>query len=310
MKKILIDCDNTIGLKDCDMDDALAIMYLLGNPQATVLGITTTYGNNEEDKVYDCTRKLLADLSLSHIPVVSGEGTLGSRGSLAPKFLVEQVNNHKNDIYLLAIGSLTNLQAAYELDNAFFDKLSGIVLMGGITEPLLVNGIPMKELNFSCDPKAAETVLTKGHNVSILSGNHCAEYIIHNEEYKERLCKGSQMGEYIYNATKYWFSFKRREYQVDGFVPWDALAANYLMMPELYSENKVPCCVSEKNLKDGLIDIKGKANTIVNLPVIGYWESIKDEMIDKWLNVGGKDNECRQEINGDIGQGICGEFAV
>ena len=29
MKKIIFDCDNTFGVKDCDVDDGLALMYLL-----------------------------------------------------------------------------------------------------------------------------------------------------------------------------------------------------------------------------------------------------------------------------------------
>ena len=39
MKKIIFDCDNTFGVKDCDVDDGLALMYLLGNRETQLLGI-------------------------------------------------------------------------------------------------------------------------------------------------------------------------------------------------------------------------------------------------------------------------------
>ena len=46
MKKIILDCDNTMGVIDCDVDDGLALLYLLGCPDVNLLGITCTYGNN------------------------------------------------------------------------------------------------------------------------------------------------------------------------------------------------------------------------------------------------------------------------
>ena len=47
MRKIIHDCDCTFGINGCDVDDGLALLYLLGDGQAEVLGVTTTYGNNK-----------------------------------------------------------------------------------------------------------------------------------------------------------------------------------------------------------------------------------------------------------------------
>lgn len=49
MKKIVFDCDNTFGIKNCDVDDGLALMYLLGSREAEFLGVTSTYGNSSLD---------------------------------------------------------------------------------------------------------------------------------------------------------------------------------------------------------------------------------------------------------------------
>ena len=43
MKRIIYDCDNTFGIKDCDVDDGLALIYLLGSKEAELLGVSTTY---------------------------------------------------------------------------------------------------------------------------------------------------------------------------------------------------------------------------------------------------------------------------
>lgn len=52
MKHIVYDCDNTFGVPRCDVDDGLALLYLLGCEEAWVHGITAAYGNNKIDVVY------------------------------------------------------------------------------------------------------------------------------------------------------------------------------------------------------------------------------------------------------------------
>lgn len=46
MKKVLFDCDNTMGLPGRDVDDGLALLYLLGREDVDLKGVTTTYGNS------------------------------------------------------------------------------------------------------------------------------------------------------------------------------------------------------------------------------------------------------------------------
>ena len=62
MKKIIFDCDNTFGVKDCDVDDGLALMYLLGSREAQLLGITSTYGNSSLDVVQAVNLRMLEEL--------------------------------------------------------------------------------------------------------------------------------------------------------------------------------------------------------------------------------------------------------
>ena len=37
MKNVIFDCDNTYGIKDCDVDDGLALIYLIGNSDVNLL---------------------------------------------------------------------------------------------------------------------------------------------------------------------------------------------------------------------------------------------------------------------------------
>ena len=46
IKRVLCDCDNTLGLQGRPMDDALALLYLLGREEdVDLLGIACNFGN-------------------------------------------------------------------------------------------------------------------------------------------------------------------------------------------------------------------------------------------------------------------------
>lgn len=136
-EKIVFDCDNTFGIKNCDVDDGLALMYLLGSREAEFLGVTSTYGNSSLDVVQAVNLRMLEELGRRDIPVKRGGEKRGCYQSEAAGFLAEMADRHPGELSILATGSLTNLRGAYERDRYFFEKVKEIVLMGGITSPLV-----------------------------------------------------------------------------------------------------------------------------------------------------------------------------
>ena len=75
-KKIFIDCDNSMGLEGRPMDDALAIMYLMGRPdEAEIVGIGCNFGNCTSAETFECTQQLLQEIGRSEIPVLKGNET-------------------------------------------------------------------------------------------------------------------------------------------------------------------------------------------------------------------------------------------
>lgn len=182
---------------------------------------------------------------------------------------------------------MTNLLAAYELDPYFFDKVSEIVLMGGITQPLMVNGRKMDELNFSCDPRAAEVVLTKGRNVSVVTGNQCIDAYFYRKDYDRLLHQNPKLGRYLAQQTAYWFAYYEKNYGMDGFIAWDVIAAIYMMEEGLYDPGCQRCQVSEKNLRQGWLPACETCGTKLKFPIIKSWDAVKTEMINKWINIGG-----------------------
>ncbi|SET56600.1 nucleoside hydrolase [Lacrimispora sphenoides] len=286
MKHVVFDCDNTFGVKDCDVDDGLALMYLLGCPEAKVHGITATYGNNRLDIVYNTSRNMLKELGRVDIPVKMGGEKCGAYESEAADYLAEMADKYAGALSILATGSLTNLRGAYERDNHFFEKVKEIVVMGGITSPLVFEKKVMNELNFSCDPFATWTVLTKGKNVSVITGNHCLKVLFTREEYKERLFgSDNRAAEFIREKTDYWFGYNEEDYGIGGFYNWDVTAAVYLMNPELFVDERKALLISTEDLKRGYLQEAEKGNCVCNLPVIDGEKAFKDHIYDAWMRV-------------------------
>lgn len=286
MKHVVFDCDNTFGVKDCDVDDGLALMYLLGCPEAKVHGITATYGNNRLDIVYNTSRNMLKEVGRKDIPVKLGGEKCGAYESEAADYLAEMADKYAGALSILATGSLTNLRGAYEKDNHFFEKVKEIVVMGGITSPLVFEKKVMDELNFSCDPFATWTVLTKGKNVSVITGNHCLKVLFTREEYKKRLFgTDNRAAEFIREKTDYWFGYNEEDYGIGGFYNWDVTAAVYLMNPELFTDERKTLLISTEDLKRGYLQEAKEGNCVCNLPVIGEEKAFKDRIYDAWMRV-------------------------
>lgn len=286
MKNIIFDCDNTYGVPDCDVDDGLTLIYLLGNDNANLLGVTTTYGNNKVEVVYPNTIKMVKDLKVEKLPILKGGSTPEDLDNEASDYLVKMANKYEGELSILATGSLTNLYGAYLKDSKFFKKVKEIVLMGGITEPLIFAKRQMDELNFSCDPIATYTVLTKGRNVSVITGNNCLKALVTREDYEREFKDYSNpIVSYIKEKADYWFDYNLDNYGINGTYNWDVTAAVYLMHPEFFKDDIYNMKISVEDLKQGFLNVNRDNNCVLNLPIIDKEELYNKNIYDTWKSV-------------------------
>lgn len=274
-----------MGVQGCDVDDGLALLYLIGSENANVCGITTTYGNNKIDVVYSNIKQMQKEIGREDIIVKKGGRCPGDYKNEASEYLAEMANRYPGELSILATGSLTNLQGAYEMEPNFFKYIKEIVLMGGITSPLVFDKKVMDELNFSCDSLAAYHVLKYGQEVSVITGNNCLKVLFTREEYMRELFHSEKrIAEYIREKTDYWFSYNQNGYGIKGFYNWDVTAAVYLMHPELFDKKERTFALSKEDLIKGYLreDKKGYS---LNLPEIKEELAFKRNIYDTWLEV-------------------------
>ncbi len=167
---ILLDTD--IG---SDIDDALALAYLLRQPRCELVGITTVSGEPQHraalaDAVCRAggrtdipihagtAQPLLVQQNQPHAPQAAAlaSGDWPHR-EFAPNtalgFLRETIHARPGEITLLAIGPLTNIALLFALAPEVPRLLKEVVLMGG-----WYFDRPQPEWNIRCDPHAAAMV--------------------------------------------------------------------------------------------------------------------------------------------------------
>jgi inosine-uridine nucleoside N-ribohydrolase len=179
--------DTDIG---SEMTDAAALCLAAISPEIQLLGVSTV----THDTVFRASvaKKFLYLLAKDNIPVSAGFGKetqhrwekqivfpegykplkLDERQGY--ELILDLADAHARDVTLVGIGTLTNIAKALEVDPALPEKVSRLVLMGGMIDPPVVDGkkIPIGfEYNFCNDNTGAEKIIRAGFNLTIVPGD-------------------------------------------------------------------------------------------------------------------------------------------
>lgn len=188
MKNLLIDTDP-------GMDDALAIALAHKSAALDIKAITAVTGNLPSDRTVANVLKVLDLLGAPDIPVAQGpmlplsgdypsdpfsHGSDGLAEShfadsareldarTAAQLIVDAVDAYANDITICALGPLTNIAQALEIDPDLPGKVSQLIIIGGsygetpYAWSQATGDNPVSEWNIFVDPEAAHSVFRAG----------------------------------------------------------------------------------------------------------------------------------------------------
>ena len=240
MHKVILDTD--IGT---DVDDALALAVLLGSKEVDLIGITTVYGDAQ---LRSTIAMHLCSLLNRSIPTFIGESKpisgrevwmSGSEGknfkdldSFTPQttsavdFLVQSVVAQPKSVDVIAIGPLTNIARAIQVDLDFAEKVKRVWIMGGDFTQSKV------EHNFKCDIDAAKIVMESNVPISILDLPSSQKTIIRMEEI-EQIRNAPVLGTILYSEIMSWIQPRNQ----DWTIPHDPIAALSLLAPEFFENS-------------------------------------------------------------------------
>lgn len=227
---IIHDCDNALGLFGSDVDDGLALLYLLARQDLSLAALTTCFGNASLPRVTNITAKLLAYMGRADLPLFAGARRAEDRSTDAARFLVEAAAEHPGRITLVATGPLTNLAAAAAHDSRFFSRLDRVICLGGNLFPARLGWRPVNELNFGADEQAARRVLRADCPVVVVPATSCLPVTFGRAD----LPRLAGLGAVFRRILARWLHCCRIARGLDHFVLWDILPVMFLTNPELF----------------------------------------------------------------------------
>jgi inosine-uridine nucleoside N-ribohydrolase len=169
---------------DTGTDDALALAYAVASPDIDLVAVTTVAGNVNVEQATANTLSVLDWLGSNVVPVhqgasrplvrphrdatqFHGESGLGSARlprserkighDKGPAAIIRMAKERPGELTLVAVGPLTNLAIALNVEPRLPDLLPSVVVMGGAFH-VPGNVTPAAEFNIFVDPEAAGQV--------------------------------------------------------------------------------------------------------------------------------------------------------
>lgn len=254
--KIVIDTDPGI-------DDAMAILFAHKSADLDIQGITTILGNASLEGTTRNALLLVERFSMD-VPVfagaprplelpeaappsfVHGDDGLGNidapgprlsvRDQTAAEYLSSITAANPGEITIVALGRLTNLALALQLDPELSDNVKNVVIMGGA---LGLNGIggnvtPCAEANIAGDPHAADIVFQSKLPLTMVGLDVTMKTLITEDFMQSIRDQGGEIGEFIYEISRFYDSFHRETLNMTAFPVHDASAIARVLHPGLF----------------------------------------------------------------------------
>lgn len=258
---------------DPGVDDAMAIALCVTHPDIDLVALTTVFGNVSVEQstrnaqfvldVFGATDVMVSKglgqpLVLppqAHSESVHGEDGLGNccdksrslnpesqhavlQELAAPEFIISQAKLYPGEITLIAVGPLTNVAKALELEPELPKLLRSLVIMGGaLDEP--GNVTPVAEANFFNDPHAADQVLSVHWPATVIGLDVTHKIMLTDSKLASLRDGAGDTGKLLWDSSRFYVDFyvkkgAAKEQQEPACAMHDVAAILYLLMPDAF----------------------------------------------------------------------------
>lgn len=247
--RIWIDADAACGTGERrDPDDCLALLSLTTARDIDIVGISTTFGNAPISVTDSVTREFVQQLRSGTRPslrVAKGCGAAAARcladgGSLDAQVALARAL-HAGVLEYVALGPLTNLAAVLTREPALARRITRVIeVMGrrpghrfhlsenrGVSAMLFGHGPIFRDLNAVMDSAAVKAVLGSGVSIVLVPYAAARQVSLHSQDL-DRIAGMGAAGLWVSDRSRSWLRWWRREVGLDGFYPFDLMAAAYV----------------------------------------------------------------------------------
>jgi purine nucleosidase len=262
---------------DTGIDDAFGLLYALGRPEISLVGVSAVAGNVSRDRAARNTRAVLALAGRPDVPVwlgaehplmgvardasdIHGESGLGHARLPDPApppdaphaidALIAASHEHAGRLIVVATGPLTNIALVVARDPGFAGRIARFVVMGGAFATS-GNTTAAAEFNIWHDPEAARMVFrafsAEDAAPSILVGLDVTRQTILSEADLDGLARacaalprGPALTGFLQDAARHYFDLMHSRGRKRELVMHDPLAVAVALDPSLVKTKAVP----------------------------------------------------------------------
>lgn len=256
MKRIVIDTD-------AGVDDAQAILLAFGHKDVEIVAFTTVNGNVGVDKTTANVLKVL-DVVGKDVPVftgcsrplinlphsaayVHGEDGLGDCGipvskrkpekKHAVQALIDLADANPGQLDLIAIGPLTNLAVALQLDPGLPGKYASLTIMGGAINAHGNTNVTA-EFNIYADPESAYIVFEQWDRVKVLSWETTMAHVFTNAELEGFFALNTSKSKFFHDTNQIILKFVREKLGMEMLFAPDGLAVAAAIEPDIVTKKE------------------------------------------------------------------------
>ncbi len=277
---------------DTGTDDALALAYAVASPDVDLVAVTTVAGNVDVERATANSLAVLDWLGASHVPVhrgasrplvrphrdaanYHGESGLGSANlprsereigpDRGPAAIIRMARERPGELTLVAVGPLTNLAIALNVEPRLPELLPSVVIMGGAFH-VPGNVTPAAEFNIYVDPEAAGQVFAAPFSRLVAVGLDVTERVtLTRDDWNAASQQGDLPAAAALLGEVGRFAFSDLGH--DNFALHDPLATAVAVAPELIRAEWATVVVDTEGDDEGRTRVAGPGNVQVAVDV-------------------------------------------
>jgi pyrimidine-specific ribonucleoside hydrolase len=269
-QKVWIDTSVSLSPEAGEIDEALALIDAFHSAELNVLGVSTVFGNANIDEVQAAAENLSASFGPKDLKVFQGAKSARFAETEASDALADALS--KQMFTIVALGPLTNIGVVLRNHPRSAANIARVVIVAGRKHgQRFLTGWANRahpDFNFEQDPASMQWLLDSKAEIVLIPFELSSKlWITESDLFAFR--NAGKATRYLVGPSENWLNFWKTNFGVNAFNPFDAVAVEYVVRPDLFE------CESRKaeikTLPDDAFEKEGEAMKpyLISNPLIG-----------------------------------------